>query len=95
MLPLCEQLSKEEIHTFLVPLLDALLLELKDCVSCEAKFLVFAEKFCAKSRLQTFRYRRCYKYCYDEARPVLGKKRDYRAEVEAVIAKYSEEEQMG
>jgi len=95
LIPLVEQLSKEEVETFLVPLIDDLLKKLGDCLSCRAKLLVFAEMFCARSRLQAFRYRRFYKHSQEECLKVSEDVRDFRGEVQAVVARYYPKRQMG
>ena len=92
LIPLIEELSREEIETFLVPLMEGLRAELKNCLSCEAKFLVFAEKFCTNIRGYGHKYKRLYKHCVEQTRSEGGKKRDYRGEVEEVITKYRDKD---
>lgn len=88
MLPLAHELSCEEINTFLVPLMDALLLQVKGCAACRAKGLVFAELYCARSAPDKANsYREQYETLLSRRRPESAP-RDYREEVYGSIRRY-------
>lgn len=87
MLPLADELTADEIRTFLLPLLE-LLLAKTDCFGCRAKGLVFAELLCsAKAPASASSYREQYKRHMLNVRADAAP-RDYRADVHAAIKRY-------
>jgi hypothetical protein len=91
MLSLVDLLAREEIEEFLLPKLDDLLLRLKNCFSCQAKLLAFAEIYCSrKNPRKATTYRKQYQKHLSQRREDT-ESRDYRAEVHKAIGQYGEQ----
>jgi hypothetical protein len=88
-IPLVKELSKREVETFLVPLINKLLKHTKECDLCTAKLLVFAEIYCScGAPIKAAIYRRKYQECLKKLRLGRYKTRDFRSEVSQVIDLY-------
>jgi hypothetical protein len=88
-IPLVEELSKYEVETFLVPLINKLLIHTKECGLCTAKLLVFAEIYClSHSPRHAIIYMKQYQKCLEKIQKGNFKARDFRAEVHEAIDLY-------
>jgi hypothetical protein len=88
-IPLVDQLSKQEVETFLVPLIDKLIEHTKGCDLCTAKLLVFADIYCSRrSPGQAIIYRKQYQQCMEKLRKGRYRKRDFRTEVCQAVELY-------
>jgi hypothetical protein len=95
-IPLVDQLSRQEVETFLVPLIDKLLKHTKDCTLCTAKLLAFAEIYCCRrSARHAMRYWQQYQQCMQKMSKGKFKIRDFRTEVYEAVQCYLEQGHRG
>jgi len=95
-LPLVGELSKAELNTFLVPLVNDLHKEMNCCNVCKAKLFAFAEVYCSqKSSRMALRFWLRYQDSVASIRNPENRERDYKAEVYDAIERYLEDGERG
>jgi hypothetical protein len=96
LIPLVDQLSGQEVETFLVPLINKLIEHTKHCDLCTAKLLAFAELYCVRrSARQAIIYWEQYQGCIRKLRRGGFRERDFRTEVYQAIELYLEQGEKG
>ena len=95
-IPLVEELSRQEVETFLVPLINKLVVHTNDCALCTGKLLAFAEIYCSRrSAGQALIYWKQYQECMNRLRRGRYQERDFRAEVYQAVELYLEQGKRG
>jgi hypothetical protein len=95
-IPLVDQLSRQEVETFLVPRINKLIAHTRHCDLCTAKLLVFAEFYCVRrSTGLAIIYWKQYQEIMRKLRRGGSRERDFRTEVCQAVELYLEQGKRG